>query len=112
MSPIRRSILFTLILFMVVLVGIQPALAAMIDEDAPIQPRSTVKMSLDQAALAEAPPAVRAVSVGKKSTWYWWVLGVLAIGGIAAAAGGGGGGGGGGSTAPTGTDTTSVTATW
>ena len=41
-------------------------------------------------------------------TWLWWVLGALAVGGIAAAAGGGGGGGGQTSTSSSG----SVSVSW
>ena len=46
--------------------------------------------------------------IQKGIKWYWYVLGVVAIAGIAAAAGGGGGGGSSGATPTTGT----VTGTW
>jgi hypothetical protein len=45
-------------------------------------------------------------------SWYWYVLGAVAIAGIAAAAGGGGGGGGGSSSGGTTPTTGTVTGTW
>ncbi len=54
---------------------------------------------------------------GKRKTWMWWALGILAVAGAvglaAAAAGGGGGGGGGSTTAATSSGNTgSVTVGW
>ena len=45
-------------------------------------------------------------------SWYWYVLGAVAVAGIAAAAGGGGGGGGGSSNGGTTPTTGTVTGTW
>ena len=53
--------------------------------------------------------------IQKGIQWYWYVLGALAVAGVAAAAGGGGGGGGGGSTTtttPPASTTGTVTGTW
>lgn len=47
--------------------------------------------------------------IKKGIAWYWWVLGAVAVAGIAAAAGGGGGGGSTTTTTPT---TGAVTGTW
>jgi len=52
----------------------------------------------------------QAIKTGVK--WYWYVLGAVAVAGIAAAAGGGGGGGGGSSNGGTTPTTGTVTGTW
>jgi hypothetical protein len=75
--------------FLIVAVfNLQIPMVALADQTSPTEKSENITKNAPEML---ATPEVK-VPGGK--TWYWWVLGAVAVGAAAAAAGGGGGGGG------------------